>query len=107
MQQQVGPEFNPTQVTITGSTFQGNAADISAASSFPGGSAIGGALFTAGALTVSGTTFIANQAVGGLGGGFALGGAINYQGFSTFNLVEQPLLMNNKAASWRAPERVR
>ena len=105
VQQQVPAEFNPTQVTITGSTFQGNAADISATSSFPGGSAIGGALFTAGALTVSGTTFIANQAVGGLGGGFALGGAINYQGFSTFNLSNS-LLMNNKAVGGR-PEGVR
>jgi hypothetical protein len=96
LEQQVPPGQNPTQATITCSTFQGNVANILANSVDPGGSGQGGALFASGPLTVSGSTFTANRAIGGPGGGFGLGGAIDDQGASTFNLTNS-LLTNNKA----------
>ena len=61
------------QSSFSHCTFQGNTAIVPATASIPFGDANGGALATdifGGTLDVSGTTFIANQAVGGPGGGF-------------------------------------
>jgi hypothetical protein len=69
--------FDGGQATITGSSFQGNAALISATPSFQRGAGEGGALYSSGSVTVGDSTFAANQAVGGSGGGFGVGGAID------------------------------
>jgi hypothetical protein len=86
--------FFQTQATITGCSFQGNAATIPATTPFPlSANTNGGALFVRGPTTVSGTTFTANQA----NGGYAFGGAIaNSFGFSTLD-VSNCLLVNNTA----------
>jgi hypothetical protein len=86
--------------SFTGCTFQGNAAVVPATSSDSGASALGGALASegfAGTLAVSGTSFIANQAVGGPNGGFGIGGAIFAVGQTPVNLSNS-LLLNNTAS---------
>jgi fibronectin-binding autotransporter adhesin len=88
------------QSSFSHCTFQGNTAIVPATASIPFGDANGGALATdiyGGTLDVSGTTFIANQAVGGPGGGFGAGGAIYQIGPNPLNL-SNTLLANNIAS---------
>jgi hypothetical protein len=75
-------ENTSLQSTLTDDTFQGNVAMIPAG--VPGGaSASGGAVVAGTATTIKGCSFTANRAVGGLGGGFGIGGAVELQGFTT------------------------
>ena len=69
------------QETISGSSFVNNQAVVPLSATIPGVAADGAILSDGGALTVQQSTFINNQAVGGPGGGFALGGAIINEGF--------------------------
>jgi fibronectin-binding autotransporter adhesin len=78
-------ENSPLQSALTDDTFQGNVAMIPAG--VPGAaSATGGALIAGTTTTITGCSFIANRAVGGLGGGFGIGGAVELQGFRMFEL---------------------
>jgi len=87
----------PNQATISRSWFDGNGAVVPSTTSTLGSGAEGGALFVAGGpVTIDNSIFSDNQAVGGPGGGLASGGAIEYQGPSTFDLSNS-LLMNNNA----------
>ena len=83
------------QATISSSTFQGNVAIVPASASSSAGSANGGALFGDGPVIVNSGTFIANQAIGGPGGGLGGGGAIEDQGGSLS--LSNSLLISNSA----------
>ena len=74
------------QTTLSGDTFQGNMAVIDPTSS-SAGSAEGGALVIGNPTTVSGCTFTGNQAIGGPGGGFGLGGAVQGVTYSGLDLT--------------------
>jgi hypothetical protein len=98
------PFNNADITTLTNCAFQGNSAVIPATPTIPEdeGTAFGGALSNTGdggSLTVSETTFIGNQAVGGPIGGGGLGGAILLQnsGFSFTFALSNSLLMDNEA----------
>ncbi len=87
----------PNQATISGTLFEGNGAVVPSTTSTLGSGAEGGALFVAaGPVTIDKSTFSDNQALGGPGGGLAYGGAIDYQGPSTFDLSNS-VLTNNQA----------
>jgi hypothetical protein len=98
------PFYNTDVTTLTNCAFQGNSAVIPATPTIPEdeGTAFGGALSNTGdggSMTVSGTTFIANQAVGGPIQGGGVGGAILLQnsGFTFTFTLSNSLLMDNEA----------
>jgi hypothetical protein len=93
--------------TISGSVFSGNQAAATGGSAPSDTNAYGGAIANSGGvtaasgknlLTITGSTFVNNQVLGGpgSGGGFAQGGAIVNQGGATLSLSSS-LLMNNSA----------
>jgi Right handed beta helix region len=80
--------------TLSGDTFQGNMAVIDPTST-SAGSAEGGALVVVNPTTVSGCTFTGNQAIGGPGGGFGLGGAVQSMTYSGLDLTGCQFINNS------------
>jgi hypothetical protein len=90
------------QSSISDSSFLDNGAIVRSMSTNYGGSADGGALYnTYTPLTISGSSFIGNQAVGGPGSGAGTGGAIEDDNSSTNSSssvnISNSLLMYNSA----------
>jgi len=86
------------QASISGSSFVKNQAVVPSSSPYPGSSASGGAINSEGGpLTIQQSTFINNQAVAGLGGGFALGGAIINEGFGATLDLSNSVFTGNSA----------